>query len=143
MRIGRGRITRNRTSAENAGIITVLGVQTEIVEVDVGEVSTGDMVLVTTTFGLAKGGTLGTSAVTIRQSGGTATGVFVKDQLNIWSTHFNVPASTFWVDALSTVYQVTGGGTLLLALDGLSSGSNSIVNPGVGQIHAWTIYGGI
>ena len=138
--LGIDAIKVDEQSAENAGVLTVTGVTTEIVQLPSMTVAAGDRIIITAYIARTKGATAGRSMVYVEKLSGTATIVVANDQVRI----SEVPYDQISVVALATiagVWKVTGAGTLVLRMFGISEGSNYTVEAGDGQLHALVLRG--
>ena len=127
-------------SAENAALVTVTAVTTEIVSLPSMTVAVGDRVLVYASLLATKGATAGSVSVWVSQAAGTAVGTFLHNY-SILRHIESVLASGDLSLVLAGVYKITAAGTLTLRLNGDSQGSNSSVTGNSADIHALVLRG--
>jgi hypothetical protein len=133
-------LTFSETSAENAGVVTVLATSTLVTSVSFsGGVKNGDRISIEGIYEFTKGATPGIQSLTLSPSGGsTATIEFIHDNpTHVETTGSLVQAAAQAAINTSTILKVTGDGTLTLEMYGTSIGSNSTVAIGDGQLYAY------
>lgn len=134
-RIPFGQITVKNVSTKNAFAVTVTGVATEIVKISLGALKAGDILAVTGAAPFEKGLTAGNTSLAITRLGAAGEVVFLDDLAQLFSTEVAQPASSFW-DAVISGFGIVLVGTAVndIQLRGFSSGSNSTVAAGQGQL---------
>lgn len=133
-------LIRDEQSAQNAGVITVAVGVTTIVDVASMNVINGDRILITGLCESTKGATAGSTLIEIMQASGTATILTYNGRTELRMNSYD-QASEVAYRTLSGIIKVTGTGTLVLRMRGLSNGSDSSVAPSGGQFHALVLKG--
>jgi len=128
------RMAREKVSAKNAGIVTVLAANTAILTLALQDVLSNDLLLVSARVSGTKGITLGNTDIFVNFSAGTASFFAYNDKLLLDTRLNNQPASSVCIQTLVGMLSIFGGGTLTLALTGASAGSNLTVSAGDGQL---------
>ena len=127
-------------SAENAAAVTLPAGGLLIVALPEMTVAVGDRVLVYALAIAIKGATDGATMIRVEQLAGTATGIFINDEVNITNSDHVLANNTARM-ILAGMYRITGAGTLTLRLLGFSTGSDSTIAIGDGDIHALVLRG--
>ena len=129
----------NEAIASNAAVITLPSTpSTTIATLGLGNVLTGQRILCIAEVSSTKGGTAGLTRISILKDSGSAS----IDFYGLFSTAIQQgyhPASTNMTISISTIMRITGNGTLTIALEGLSAGSNASIATNDGVIHAIVI----
>lgn len=127
------RMKRTEVASKNSGTVTLTSSSLTITTIDLGTVNSGDRIFVSSFVSTAKGGTAGRNTVSIAKDSGTATITTCQDATGL-TTSFHSIASESWNAAVSGMINVTGTGTLVLKMTGVSIGSDSDVTAGNGQL---------
>lgn len=141
--IGLDALQVDEQSAENAGAITLSDPGTGftvIAALASMSVVADDRIIVLGDVETTKGATGGLTDIRILKASGTATILFGNDLGDIQDGK-NIAANITHRHNLSGVIKVSGSGTLVLAIQGQSAGSNSTVAIGTGQLYALVIRG--
>lgn len=120
---------------DGSGTVTAAGIS--LLTVDLGTVTAGDRILISAKAQFNKGGTGGRSLLSVGKSSGTGTILFSSSASisTSYSTSINQEASSTHHLALTTIAAVTGTGTYVLTLNGVSAGSDSTVIANAAGIH--------
>ena len=123
-------------SAES-GAVTLTTALTDIVSLDMGSVVSGQRYFVSAAIiDALKGGTGGVTRIIVVKSSGTATFVFKKSAAMLaQSAYFTAALGNLSLDVCG-IMAITVSGTLVIKLQGISSGSDTAVGSGEGQIYA-------
>lgn len=127
-------------TAQNAIAVTVGAGATTIVNLASVTVAVGDRIVFTAQVIMLKGATAGLTTMQVNKSSGTATIALGVDATVAEDAH-EQPNATTHKFTLSGVFQVTGAGTAVITLGGLSAGSNGTVAIGDGDLHAMVLRG--
>jgi hypothetical protein len=126
--------------AGNAGIVTIAAAATTIAALASINVAAGDRIYVTGRADTLKGATAGQTIIYLAKLSGTATISWMSTFSDLRHAE-NVVAGAALSASPSGMARVTGAGTLVLELGGSSSGSDSSVAAGAGQLHALVLRG--
>lgn len=125
-----------RFQASNAGAVNPTGAQTQLTSIDMGLCVVNQLVIVTASMVMVKGGTLGDSNHGIFQPAGTGVIQFLNAlgfAENALPAH---PVGLTWEDVITLLGVITTAGTVTLASYARSLGSNGAVGIGGAQINA-------
>jgi hypothetical protein len=118
---------------DNSGGVTVTSGGVQIATLDLGTVTAGDVFYAEAQIVYLKGGTDGSGLYYINQASGTATIAFVTSAI---SDTRNDIAYTTYGRHIGGMCFVTGSGTLVMQLQGISDGSDSSIAAGGGDLAA-------
>ena len=124
----------NEYTERNTTEITILSVITEIVTIDLGNVISGDRLLVHSMANIIKGAASGNNIYEISKSSGTAT-IQVGYVGNAVRCSQIVGSGNTWKPFISGIVKITGSGTLVLRSAGRSDTANSTVAANAGDIY--------
>ncbi len=134
------RMQVDEQSASNAGAVTVTTSLTAVVLLASMNVVAGDRILYQGFMNLAKGVTAGTTSMVVDKSSGTATIQVYNTGSTAGNSHDQTASITHKLES-SGIIKVTGTGTLVLRIAGVSNGSNGTVAIGDGQLYALQLQG--
>lgn len=118
--------------AKTSGGPTTVSTVDTVFTLDMGTVAAGDRLLVSGFATAIKSSTEGRTTVSVAKSSGTATIEAGNGASVLTGTDLFQPASSTYNVAASGTIQVTGSGTLVLKLQGLSAGSSADIS---GHLH--------
>lgn len=142
MIIGKGRFTVRTITGDNPAPVVVLGVPTDIVELNLGQLNLGDYVFFTADVTMVKGGLLGESSLFVNKSGGGATVYWTHDWEQLEQNNVFHQAATTWRQLVTGVGRVVVAGTFSVTLYGESLVANATVGANLGSAMAWVVRGG-
>ncbi len=133
-------LARDQASGVSGIAITLLAADTDIVSVATAvNVAVGDRVLVYAKAStITKGATAGATKIAVGQSAGTATGVWINSAASLAATDNQIAAEVS-ERVLSSIYRITGAGSLTIKLVGSSAGSNATLAAGGGMLYLLTL----
>lgn len=132
------RIRRAQVNGSNGSSVTVPSAGVSVMTLNVGQVEVGDIVLVNAFYSAVKGAAAGDGSCNIIKSSGSAAILSYASKLGIYES-FRQEAAQVITKGLSGMMRVTGAGTLVLGMTASSSGSDSTVTIGNGQIIALVV----
>jgi hypothetical protein len=130
-------LTFDFSSAENAGLVTLLLAATEIAPLDLGTVKTGDIIRLEGSYTFTRLAAGGAMQILLDKKSGTATAEFLNNKGSVSQKVPAWPSLDTGDMTINNTLRVTGDGTLVVRLSGGSSGANSTVAIGGGQIAAY------
>jgi hypothetical protein len=127
-------------TGQNAGVVTILAAATQIVSLASMTVAVGDRIFWSGFARVLKGATTGHTQVFCNHVSGTAV---LAEALGLTGADLDINQANATTEfrRISGIYMVTGAGTAVLGLGGLSAGSNSTVAINDGQLHALVLRG--
>jgi hypothetical protein len=123
----------NYSTDDNSGGMTVTSGGVQIATLDLGAVTAGDVFYAEAQIVYLKGGTDGSGLYYINQASGTATIAFATTAI---SDTRNDIAYTTYGRHMGGMCFVTGSGTLVMQIQGISDGSDSSIAAGGGDLAA-------
>lgn len=127
---------QGEASAENASQIALSspGAYISVVSLDLGNVTTGDRIVVEGKVYISGTISAGIHGIRITQDSGSATTQFVNSYPDIRDEKYETQSH---YQHLSTICKVTGTGTLTLQVAAAAQNAASVVNGGMGEIYAF------
>ena len=138
--LGLDAIKVDEQSAENTGIVTVAASAGAVVSLPSMTVAVGDRIFVYAHVLVVKGATAGDTTIRLIQIAGAAVIAAYNDRTSAFNTRY-IPASSSPEFMLSAAFKVTTAGPCTLRMDAVSSGSDSTIAAGDGQLHALVLRG--
>jgi hypothetical protein len=122
--------TGQRRKAVNGSLVTVLSGLTNVVSISIPDAIVGEEYEFGAIIRSTKGGTSGITTFNVNKSGGTGTATFDVSSSLQSRTFGNNATSADWHQSFSGFAQITGSGTIQLAISGTSATSDSTVAAG-------------
>lgn len=124
-------------SAKTSGVATLTAAGADLLTLDLGTVTAGQKYWIEGQIkDGTKGGTAGTTKMSILLSSGAATIKFMNDATELVTSSVITASITLSCFKLGGILHITGSGTCVMKIRGLSAGSDTTVAAGDVQIYA-------
>lgn len=119
----------------NAGLVTLTGSYVTIKTLDIGTFDVGAKIRIDVYVETYKGGTAGNTTVRLKKDSGTGVIEFFDGMTQVLARQSCV-INEEWNVLMSVIGQITTAGTIVLLIEGISSGSDTTVAVNAGQLYA-------
>lgn len=133
---------RIEASAENSALVTVTASSTVLVTLALGQLKTGDRILISADLDIDKGATAGQTTPRIFHTASTSLVTFFNSNTTGVFGEFYHPAGESAHISMFAIAKIVGDVNLTLEFRCQSAGSDSTVSTGRAQIHALGLIGG-